>query len=158
MSPDDPQSTRTLMPKELLIRQGEPGGDLFVLESGQLIVERDGVPIATISKPNSIVGEMSVILGTPNSATVRAEQVSKVRVIADARKHLEHDTELTFRLAWLMATRLDATSALLVELKKQHGGTSEQGLLGKVLAALHVPIDDPTHHAITRKDLFGDAS
>ena len=118
------QPTRTLAAGEVLITQGREGGDLFVLETGQLVVERDGVAIATISSPNAVVGEMSVVLGTLNSATVKADRTTTVRVIQDARKYLEQDQAMTFRLAWLMATRLDATSAYLVELSKQHTGKS----------------------------------
>ncbi|MDB5539744.1 MAG: cyclic nucleotide binding protein [Devosia sp.] len=146
---------RTLLPREVLIKQGEAGGELFVLESGQLTVERDGVTIATIAKPNSLVGEMSVVLGTANSATVRADRESKVRVIHDARKYLEQNPDLTFRIAWLMASRLDVTSALLVELTKQHGGRNEQGLLGRILSALHLPIDETGYVTVNRNDLFG---
>ena len=151
------QPVRTLFPKEVLIRQGEAGGELFVLEIGQLTVERDGITIATIEKPGSLVGEMSVVLGTLNTATVRAEQMSTVRVIHEARQHLEQNPELTFRVAWLMASRLDATSALLVQLTKQHSGKSEQGLLSKILAAIHLPADT-SGYTVDRKDLFGGAS
>jgi CRP-like cAMP-binding protein len=63
-----------LAPGEELMRQGDPGGDLYVLEQGELVVERDGVAIAEISRPDSLVGEMSVVLGTPASATVRARR------------------------------------------------------------------------------------
>lgn len=148
------QPQRTLAPGEVLITQGREGGDLFVLESGQLVVERGGVTIARISTPNALVGEMSVVLGTRNSATVRAEGTTVVRVIQDAREHLKTDPELTFRIAWLMATRLDLTSAYLVELTKQHKGKVEQNLLGKILSALHQP--DESHYAtVNRNDMFG---
>jgi CRP-like cAMP-binding protein len=149
------QPTRALAPGEILITQGREGGDLFVLESGQLLVERDGVAIATISSPNAVVGEMSVVLGTRNSATVRADGKATVRVIMDARKYLEHDQAMTFRLAWLMASRLDATSAYLVELSKQHPGKAEQNMLGKILSALHLQADDNHYAAVARTDMFG---
>lgn len=149
------QPIRKLAPGEILIAQGREGGDLFVLESGQLVVERDGVAIASISSPNSVVGEMSVVLGTRNSATVRADGHAAVRVIMDARKHLEQDQAMTFRLAWLMASRLDATSAYLVELSKQHTGRAEQNMLGKILSALHLQADDSHYAAVTRTDMFG---
>ena len=146
---------RTLAPGEILIAQGREGGDLFVLESGQLVVERDGVAIATISSPNAVVGEMSVVLGTLNSATVKADRTTTVRVIQDARKYLEQDQAMTMRLAWLMATRLDATSATLVELSKQHTGTTEQNMLGKILSALHLQADDDRYTTVARNDMFG---
>jgi CRP/FNR family cyclic AMP-dependent transcriptional regulator len=147
--------TRDLSPGEILIAQGQPGGDLFVLESGQLKVERDGVVIATISTPGALVGEMSLILGRPSSATVRSSRETTVRAIHDAKTHLEQDQALTFRLAWLMASRLDATSAFLVDLSKQHSGKAEQNLLSKILSALHLPADEAHYATVNRNDMFG---
>jgi len=129
--------TLSLARGEVLITQGETGGDLYVLESGRLLVERDGVSIATIDEPDSLIGEMSVLLGTSYSATVRAEQNSKVRVVRDAIRILERQPAITLRLATLVCQRLDATSALLVELSREHTGkASEQGLLSRIFSAL----------------------
>ena len=137
-----------------LISQGEEGGDLFILEGGELSVERDGIAIATIARNGALVGEMSVILGTAASATVKATIPSTVRVIRDAQQYLQRDPALAFRLAHLMATRLDTTSALLVDLTRQNQGRSEQGLLGRIFAALHLTGDDDT--TVVRSDMFGD--
>jgi len=134
-----------------LIVQGLAGGDLYVLESGELAVERDGVKIATISTPGSPVGEMAVILGTAASATVRAERPTTVRVVRDAVSAVRQDPELSFRLAWLMANRLDSTSAYLVKLTRQHEGKAERGLLGAILAALQGP---ENYAEVSRGDMF----
>lgn len=131
--------TRTLADGEVLLVQGEGGGDLFILLSGKLAVVRDGVSIATISLPGTLVGEMSVLLGIRNSATVRAERETKVRVIRDANTLLETEPGLARRVAALVAGRLDATSALLVELAKQNKGKTEQGLLTRILSTLYSP-------------------
>ena len=147
--------TRHLVPGEVLIAQGDNGGDLFVLESGELVVERDGVKIATIAAAGSLVGEMSVLLSRPSSATVKAGRASSVHVIAGARDAIEHDPRLALSLARLMATRLDATSGLLVELSVQNNGKSEQGLLSRILSTLHLPADNAQYVALTRQDLFG---
>ena len=144
------QPSRTLEPREELIIQGGPGGDLFVLESGELSIERDGVPVTTISAKNALVGEMSVFLGTPNSATVRAVDYATVRVIRDARKFLLQDAELAFQLSALVASRLDSTTALLVQLSQEHPGKTEQGLLARLFSALVGPDERPT----SRHDLF----
>ena len=148
--------TRTFAAGEILIGQGYQGGDLYILEQGQLAVERDGVRIATIATPGSLIGEMSVVLGTANSATVHAEKPTTVRVIRDARQYLKTDPELTFRIAWLMANRLDATSAYLVQLTKDHAGRPEGGLLGRILSSLNSP-DDKRYTPINRGDMFGGA-
>ena len=131
--------TRTLADGEVLLVQGEGGGDLFILLSGKLVVVRDGVTIATIAQPGTLVGEMSVLLGIRNSATVRAERETKVRVIRDANKLLEAEPGLARRVAALVAGRLEATSALLVELAKHNKGKSEQGLLTRILSTLYSP-------------------
>ena len=131
--------TRTLADNEVLLVQGEGGGDLFILLTGKLVVIRDGVTIASIAQPGTLVGEMSVLLGIRNSATVRAERETKVRVIRDANTLLESEPGLARRVAALVAGRLDATSALLVELAKQNKGKSEQGLLSRILSTIYSP-------------------
>ena len=144
--------SRTLAPGEALVVQGETGGHLFVLESGELVVERDGVKLATISQPGTPIGEMSILLGTRNSATVRAETATQVKVVDDARAHLAQDNALTLRLAELVAGRLNATSALVVELSKQR--QKGDSVLSRIFAALHLPADDTGYTTIDRHDLF----
>jgi len=121
---------------EVLITQGEIGTDLFVLESGQLAVERDGVKIATIDQHDSLIGEMGLLLHKPHSATVRAETNSKVRVVADAMRVLERHPDITLRLASLLSQRLDETSGLVSELSRRVSGTAEKTLVGRILSSL----------------------
>lgn len=117
--------TRSLAKGEVLVTQGEKGGDLFVLESGQLTVERNGREIAIIEAPDSVVGEMSVLLHRPHTATVRAARDSKVRVIHDAIRILERQPEVALRLATVLCQRLDATSALLADMGSDKGESVE---------------------------------
>lgn len=147
------QPTRSLQPGDVLISEGDPGGDLYVLLLGELAVERDGVKLASLSNPGALLGEMSVLLGIKSSATVRAVRETRVRVVKDAAKVLEHEPVLALRLAATVANRLDATSGLLVEMSREHSGTREQGLLSRIMAALHVD-EDPQE--LSRPDLFND--
>jgi CRP/FNR family cyclic AMP-dependent transcriptional regulator len=129
------QPTLTLQPGDVLIKEGDPGGDLYVLESGRLRVERDGVTLATISAPGALIGEMSVLLGTENTATVRAEKPSTVRVVKDALAYLERQPLVALRVAMLLSQRLDATSALLVEAQK--GKPQEpSGIFGRLMSTI----------------------
>jgi CRP-like cAMP-binding protein len=133
------QPTLTLEPGDALIKEGDPGGDIFVLETGKLRVERDGVTLATISSPGALVGEMSVLLGTQNTATVLAEKPTTVRVVRDALSYLERQPLVALRVAMLLSQRLDATSALLVEAQKSGkvvGAAPEQTIFGSLMAAL----------------------
>lgn len=146
------QPSRTLEPNEELIVQDGPGGDLFLLESGVLSVERDGVPVTTISTPNALVGEMSIFLGGRNSATVRASGYATVKVIPDARKAVLQDSELALELSALVARRLDATTGLLVQLNSEQPSKAEQGLLARLLSAVHLSGGD--EHRSVRENLF----
>ena len=129
--------TRQLSKGEVLVTQGDRGGDLYVLETGRLIVERDGVDIAAIEAPDSLVGEMAVLLGKAHTATVRADRESRVRVIADARHLLERQPGIALQVATLLCARLDATSALVAELGQSPTEKSAgQGLFGRLRSAL----------------------
>jgi CRP-like cAMP-binding protein len=130
-----------LVPGETLTTDGEESlGRLYVLESGTLAVERGGIKIATIDDPGAIVGEMAALLGTRHSATVRAETAAKVRVIDDAVAFLERQPLVALHVATLACARLNATSALLVEMRKEVADkASEQGLLSRIFNALTMP-------------------
>ncbi len=135
------QPSRSLTDGEILISQGEHGGDLFVLEKGKIMIERDGVSLATLSIPGSVVGEISVLTGSNSSATVKAVGNAKVRVIRDAAKVLEVDPQLTMRLAALVASRLEATSSELVGLSREVAFKSERNVLARLASALHLSRD-----------------
>jgi CRP/FNR family cyclic AMP-dependent transcriptional regulator len=113
------QPLRHLQAGETLIDAGEAGGELYVLEKGRFSVIRDGVEIATITEPGSLIGEMSVLLGVDHSATVRALTPVDVRVIEGAIDFLEATPLVALHVATMVCQRLDATSALLVQLKKE---------------------------------------
>lgn len=55
----------------VLMRQGAFGNEVLLLISGELLVERDGDPIAVVT-PGAVVGEQAVMLNAPRNATVRA--------------------------------------------------------------------------------------
>ena len=131
------QPTRTLAAGEVLIKEGDPGGDLYVLESGKLTVSRAGVTLATITAQGALIGEMSVLLGTENTATVTADKATTVRVVKDALAFLERQPLVALRVAMLLSQRLDATSALLVEMQKDSKGKGpEAGIFGRLMSAL----------------------
>lgn len=128
--------TRNLAKGEILISQGEKDGNLYVLESGMLAVERDGVKIAAIDQFDALIGEMSLLLDKPHSATVRAETEARVRVVDDAMLVLERQPLITLRLATLLCQRLDDTSALLAEAGHPEAKAGNEGLIGRLRSTL----------------------
>lgn len=131
------QPSRTLSPGEILVNEGDHGGDLYILESGSLVVERQGVAITRLTEPGALVGEMSVLLKTRNTATVRADKPTTVRVVKDALAFLERSPLVALHVATVACARLNTTSALLVELKQgAKEDPKEQKLLNRIFSSL----------------------
>ena len=71
----------TLQAGEVLMSQGSVGSEAHLLLAGELIVERDGEPVAVLS-PGAIVGEQAVLLNEPRNATVTAATDAVVAVMS----------------------------------------------------------------------------
>jgi CRP-like cAMP-binding protein len=102
-----------------LIEQGGKTGQLYVLKEGQLEVLRDGKHVSTIKTPGAVVGEMSVLLDTPQSATVRAITEVEYFVIDNALDILNTHPDWLLQIARLLAQRVNATTALLTRDKSE---------------------------------------
>ena len=82
---------RTLEPDEMLVEQGAPGDELYLVLDGVLAVEIDGEQVAEIG-PGAIVGERALLEGGTRTATLSAQTRCRVAVIPAAlidRKELE---------------------------------------------------------------------
>lgn len=63
-----------------LVKQGEPGQEAMVVETGTGVVRRDGEQIDTIG-PGDVFGEMSLIVDQPRNATIEATSDMRVLVM-----------------------------------------------------------------------------
>lgn len=63
-----------------LVKQGEPGQEVMVVETGTGVVKRDGEDIDTIG-PGDVFGEMSLIVDQPRNATIEATSDMSVLVM-----------------------------------------------------------------------------
>ena len=96
-----------------LIAQGGRTGQLYVLKSGQLEVLRDGTHITTIKTPGSVMGEMSILLDAPQTATVRAITEVEYYVIDNAIEVLRTHPDWLLQIARLLAQRVKQTTEQL---------------------------------------------
>jgi CRP-like cAMP-binding protein len=119
-----------LAPGDVLIDEGALPGRMFVLASGSVTVERDGVAFARIDAPGAIFGEMSVVLGQPATATVRAATALTVHVVDDPEAFLVERPGAALQVLRMTASRLDGLTQYLVDVKAQFA--DEQGHLGMV--------------------------
>ena len=73
---------------ETIIRQGDPGEALFIIEKGEVDVslERPGETPLEVARlgPGSFFGEMSLLTGEPRTATVRASRQCELLVVDKA--------------------------------------------------------------------------
>ena len=122
---------------DVLIQEGSDPGRLLVLASGEVIIERDGVPLARIDTPGAVFGEMSVVLGNPASATVRASTDVQVRVIDDPLAFLYDRPGVALAILRMTASRLDGMTRYLTDVKQQLAGAEGHlGMVGEILDTL----------------------
>ncbi|HXI80503.1 MAG TPA: cyclic nucleotide-binding domain-containing protein, partial [Verrucomicrobiae bacterium] len=65
---------------ERLLRQGEAGDEFFVVLRGQVVVDRDGEPIARLG-PGDFLGEIALIDGRPRTASATADGEAELLVL-----------------------------------------------------------------------------
>lgn len=70
----------------VLMRQGSSGGEAFVIASGGVRVEHDGVEIAKLG-PGDVVGEMALLSEGPRNSTVTASEPSTLLVLGHREFH-----------------------------------------------------------------------
>ncbi len=106
----------------LIIREGGSTGHLYVLIDGQLEVAKGDTVVAVISEPGAVLGEMSVLLDQPHSATVRAVSDSKVYEFDDAASFLRDQPAVALLIARMLAQRLNVATTYLADLRQQYAG------------------------------------
>jgi len=106
-----------IAPGMALIEQGGKTGALYVLKDGELEVTRDGQYVATIKTPGAVIGEMSVLLDQPQTASVVAVTEVDYFVIDNAITVLRTHPDWLLQIARLLAQRVNSTTAQLTREK-----------------------------------------
>jgi CRP-like cAMP-binding protein len=130
-------------PGTVVVREGDDGGGIWILEDGALQVRKGDTLVNTIDRPGAVIGEISVLLGTPYGATVEATAPSRLRRAVDGATFLS-DPEVVRLIAVGLAERLNYVTAYLADLKLQYGDAPGLSMVGTVLARLaqnqHTPV------------------
>src|SRR5262245_1518480 len=112
---------RQFAPGEDLLGEGMHSGRLPVLIGGEVGVRRQRVSVVHLREPGIFLGEMAALLGIPHSATVTAVAPTRCYVVDDAASALADHPGLLLGVARLLARRLNALTAYLVDIKRQYG-------------------------------------
>jgi small-conductance mechanosensitive channel/CRP-like cAMP-binding protein len=110
---------------EQIVRQGDPGQELYVIVDGEVAVQADDVEIARLG-PGGFFGEMSLLTGEPRAATVVA--LGDVRALAvdpaAIRPDVVGEPDVVARLGTVLAERQIALEVAI----EQHRHTPRAGL------------------------------
>jgi len=100
--------TETVDAGHTLFVEGAPSSNLYVVLTGSAVVKKNGRRIARVG-PGDVVGEISVILGGPRTATVQAETPIEWLVLdqASLRAAIDEVPGLGWHLLQSVADRLD---------------------------------------------------
>jgi CRP-like cAMP-binding protein len=110
---------------------------MYILAEGSIEVVRGEIQVAVVDEPGSFFGEMSVLLKSPHTATVRALSPVTVYAFDDAEALLRSDPEVALGVARMLAQRLNAATTYLVDIKRQYSGSNNHlGMVSEVLASL----------------------
>ena len=139
---------------ELLLREGERSGQLYVLIDGQIEVVKGETVVASIAEPGAIFGEMSILLQENHSANVRAAAPTTAYVLNDAASFLSDRPQLVFLIAQLLARRLSMATTYLADIKQQYAGQGNH--LAMVADLLQSMINLPPPETSPGSDLQSD--
>jgi hypothetical protein len=110
--------TRTYPAGATIVREGEPGADLFVVLDGEVSIEQHGLPIAAVGAGGHF-GEMGLVDAGPRSASVRATKPIRAMVIHrdEMLTLMQREPPLAVKLLWafvqVLSQRLRAANTEL---------------------------------------------
>ena len=118
---------------ERLVREGESGDTLFILDRGRVTISKSGSVVGTTSLSLAMLGEgdffgeMSLLTGEPRSATVASEGGCEVLALdrAAMAEVLEADPTIAEALSVALAARVAATAARFEDRRERAQATEE---------------------------------
>jgi small-conductance mechanosensitive channel/CRP-like cAMP-binding protein len=121
---------------EPIVKQGDQTAEMFVVETGEVVVLLGDAAIARVEK-GRFFGEMALMTGEPRNATVRAAGTCRLLVIdaASIRSVLESAPELAVHISRVMAERQAATADEVATASQRPPASTEERssqLLGKI--------------------------
>ncbi len=112
---------------DIVIRRGDVGRNLFVIVSGRVEVLGEDDVIIAFLEAGEVFGELSLLSGTPVSATIRVVEPTRLLYISskDFRQFLNRHPALQMYFVQLLARRLSETNMARFE-------EFSSGMIGKL--------------------------
>jgi CRP/FNR family cyclic AMP-dependent transcriptional regulator len=105
----------------VLFREGEPGTEMFVVQSGRVVISKKVCGVETVLAtlgPGEFFGEMAIISNKPRNATATVEEDARLLVIAPKtfEAMVRGNAEIAVRLIRKLAERLAEANAQIENL------------------------------------------
>ncbi|MEM8768892.1 MAG: cyclic nucleotide-binding domain-containing protein [Pseudomonadota bacterium] len=123
-------------PGDIIITEGGDSDGVWILVSGSLRVLKKGEEVNTVTLPGALIGEMSILLDIPDSATVEAAEPSVMRYAEDGAALLESDPRIIRLVAVGLAERLNFVTSYLADLQQQYSDSPGIAMVPEVLRQL----------------------
>ncbi len=123
-------------PGDIVITEGGDSTGVWVLVSGSLLITKSGKEVNRVTQPGALVGEMSILLGVPDSATVAAAEPCRMRYAENGEALLTSNPRIIHLVAVGLAERLNFVTTYLADLKNQYGDAPGLAMVPEVLQAL----------------------
>src|ERR1700730_8888672 len=128
---------RTVSAGTVILHEGSTTGQLFVLIEGKLEVVKGDTVVASIVEPGAVVGEMSVLLDQPHTATVRARSDWTSYDFSDCAWSLREQPAVALLIARLLAQRLNVATTYLADIMHQYAGHGDHlSMVGEILQSM----------------------
>jgi len=96
---------------EIIASEGDIDTNVFILLKGMIGVFKGGVELARFCEKGTVIGEMSMILETPRTATIKALEDSYIaEIIGNLEKIIEKFPDITKNIVVNLAERLMKTT------------------------------------------------
>src|SRR5439155_14139208 len=140
---------------EYLMREGDPGGSLYVIRAGEFeVTQRMGGQevVLAVRGPGEVIGEISLLDQKPRSASVRAlTQTDAITITHDAFYHLlTTSASAAIAIMHTMIQRVRSNEAILRQSEKMAG-------LGTLAAGLAHELNNPAAAARRSAEQLKDA-
>ncbi|MFT5470411.1 MAG: CRP-like cAMP-binding protein/ligand-binding SRPBCC domain-containing protein [Verrucomicrobiales bacterium] len=116
---------KTFEEGEVVMHEDRKDGAIYILKRGVVEVQKRQTTITTIASPGAVLGEVSVLLDRPHTATIIAEEPCEFLVAEDGEQFLRDHPELNLQVSRMLANRLQLVTVQLVELQERIEATTD---------------------------------
>jgi CRP/FNR family transcriptional regulator, cyclic AMP receptor protein len=122
---------------QIMMPEGGKTGCLYFLITGGVEVTKGETPITVIREPGAILGEVSILLDQPHTASIEAIEETRCYVTREGKDFLARHPQILMAVAETLAMRLKRMMGYLTDLKAQYEDRKDHlGIVDELLLDL----------------------